>query len=41
VLSRVVRYISGQAEHHKRISFDDELRRLLKRHGIDFDPKYL
>jgi REP-associated tyrosine transposase len=30
-----VRYIKEQAEHHKRISFADELKRFLLVHGIE------
>jgi putative transposase len=30
-----VRYILGQAEHHKRTSFGDELRKILAIHGIE------
>ena len=37
----VVAYIDGQAEHHRQQSFQDELRALLKRHGIEFDEQYL
>lgn len=37
----VVTYIDGQEEHHKQLSFQDELRELLRRHGIEFDETYL
>jgi REP element-mobilizing transposase RayT len=40
-LDQVYRYIAQQEEHHKRVSFKDELRRLLREHGIDFDERYL
>jgi putative transposase len=33
-------YIRGQAEHHRRQSFEDEFRAILQRHGISFDEKY-
>jgi putative transposase len=29
-----VRYIQSQAEHHKRVSFTDELKKFLAVHGI-------
>jgi len=29
-----IRYIRNQAQHHARKSFDDELKMILKRHGI-------
>ena len=37
-------YIERQAEHHRRITFQDELRHLLARHGItvdEVDERYL
>jgi len=36
----IVNYIKNQQEHHKKESFEDELRRLLKEHGIEFEEKY-
>ncbi|HEY3128596.1 MAG TPA: transposase [Acidobacteriota bacterium] len=38
---RVRRYIRRQKEHHKTISFEDELIWLLQRHGVSFDLRYL
>ena len=40
-LEDVKRYIAGQEEHHRKISFQDEFRQLLKRYEIDFDEKYV
>ena len=37
----VMRYIENQAEHHRRMSFQDELRALFQRHGIEFDERYV
>jgi putative transposase len=37
----VVRYIENQAEHHKRISYQDEFLKLLRSHGVDFDARYV
>ena len=37
----VRRYIEGQEEHHRKMSFQDELRALFKRHGIEFDERYV
>jgi REP element-mobilizing transposase RayT len=37
----VVDYIKNQVEHHRRISFQDELRALFDRHGIEFDERYV
>ena len=41
VLPAVTRYIQNQEEHHKKISFEDEFLALLKKHGIEYDPKYV
>ena len=38
---RVRRYIGSQEEHHRRFSYQDELRLLLKKHGIAFDEQYV
>jgi len=38
---RVRRYIESQPEHHRKRAFIDELRMLLEKHGIQYDPKYL
>ena len=37
----VKRYIESQREHHKRVTFQDELRTLLRLHNVEFDEKYL
>jgi putative transposase len=37
----VIEYIRNQHEHHKKNGFQQELLELLRRHGIDFDPKYV
>jgi putative transposase len=37
----VVRYIQNQAAHHKKMNFDAEFLALLKKHGIEFDPKFV
>jgi REP element-mobilizing transposase RayT len=34
-------YIAGQEEHHRKVSFQDEFRRLLKRYEIAFDERYV
>ena len=38
---RVREYIQNQEEHHRVHSFQDELRTLLKKHGIPFDEEHL
>jgi len=37
----VIRYIDGQAEHHRTISFQEEFRRFLRKHGMDYDERYV
>jgi hypothetical protein len=37
----VKHYIASQAEHHRTVSFQDELRTFLRRHQIEFDERYL
>ncbi len=34
-------YIQSQEEHHRRVSFRDELVSLLERNGIPYDERYL
>ena len=40
-LPKVRSYIEGQAEHHRKLSFDEELMALLSRHGIEYDAARL
>jgi len=37
----VVRYIAGQQEHHRAVTFQEEYRRLLAKYGIEFDERYV
>jgi putative transposase len=37
----VIRYIQNQEAHHKKMDFDAEFLALLKKHGIEFDPKFV
>ena len=37
----VVAYIDSQREHHRKQSFQDEFLSLLKRHEVDYNPKYI
>ncbi|MFH1924079.1 MAG: transposase [Planctomycetota bacterium] len=36
-----IRYIKSQAEHHRCKSFQDEFLAFLKKHGIQYDERYL
>jgi putative transposase len=38
---RVRKYIGSQEEHHRRLSFQDEFRLLLRKHNITFDEQYV
>ena len=40
-IDAVVRYIQNQPAHHRKISFEDEFRSLLRKHGVDYDPKFV
>ncbi len=40
-LDPVRRYIQNQKEHHSRISWEEELKSLLEKAGIKYDPKYV
>jgi len=37
----VAKYIAAQQEHHNKMSFEDELIALLKKHAIEYDPQYV
>jgi putative transposase len=40
-LAGVVRYIHNQEEHHRKMTFEDEYLELLRRHSIEFDPRFV
>jgi len=37
----VIKYILNQKEHHKKISFKNELRAFLKKYKVEFNEEYL
>ncbi len=41
VVENVRKYILNQAEHHKRMTFQEEFIALLKRHRIPYDERYI
>jgi REP-associated tyrosine transposase len=41
MLATVTAYIRRQEEHHRKVSFIDELKQFLEKHGVKYDPKYL
>jgi REP element-mobilizing transposase RayT len=40
-VEQVEKYIREQEEHHRKYSFEQEFRILLKRHNVAFDERYL
>jgi putative transposase len=40
-LERVAEYVAKQEEHHRKLSFQDELRTMLRKHGVGWDERYL
>lgn len=37
----VIKYIANQKEHHKKVTFKEELLQFLKEYEIDYDERYL
>ena len=40
-LEQVKQYIVSQEEHHRKTTFQDEVRTLLRKHEIEFDERYV
>ncbi|MGD0655433.1 MAG: IS200/IS605 family transposase [Thermoguttaceae bacterium] len=40
-VDRTVAYIQAQAEHHRKLTFQEEFIRILKKHGIEYDERYI
>jgi len=40
-VEKVAEYIAQQETHHRAMSFQDEYRKLLESHGIEFDERYV
>jgi putative transposase len=40
-LDKLIQYIKGQEEHHRRVTFQAEFVALLKKHQIEYDERYL
>ena len=40
-LDAVVQYVTSQQEHHRTRTFQQKYRELLRRHGVDFDERYV
>jgi putative transposase len=37
----VIRYIQNQVEHHHKMTFQEEFISFLRKHGIEFDERYI
>ena len=40
-VAAVIKYIQNQESHHKKMTFDQEFTSLLKKHGVEFDTRYV
>ena len=40
-LYEVEAYIRKQEEHHRKITFEDEFRKFLQKHRVDWDEQYV
>jgi putative transposase len=40
-IDRVKEYFTNQSEHHRVRSYQDEFREMLRRHGIEWDERYV
>ena len=40
-VEQVEQYIANQEEHHRKVSFQEEFREFLKRHGVMYDERYV
>jgi putative transposase len=40
-MAAVMTYIQNQERHHRKMTFEEEFIAFLKKHGIEFDPKYV
>ena len=38
---RVISYIERQEEHHRKMTYQDEVRRFLRQHGLQPDERYM
>jgi putative transposase len=39
--NQTIAYINSQADHHRKHNFEEEFIAFLKRHNIDYDPRYV
>jgi REP element-mobilizing transposase RayT len=41
MVNTVSRYIASQEEHHRQVTFQDEFRKYCRRHGVDFEERFV
>ncbi|MBV6504267.1 MAG: hypothetical protein AKCLJLPJ_02383 [Fimbriimonadales bacterium] len=40
-VERIVRYVQRQEEHHRKVTFQEEFRKLCQEHGVTLDERYV
>jgi len=40
-IESVKKYIADQEAHHRKVTFEEEFRRFLKRHQVEYDERYV
>jgi len=40
-LEAVVAYIARQEEHHRKVTFEEEVVELLEKYGVEYDERYV
>jgi len=40
-VAAVIKYIDTQEAHHRKLTYEQEIIALLKKHGVQFDPKFV
>jgi len=40
-VEQVKRYLGNQEEHHRKVSFQEEVVAFLKKQGVEYDPRYV
>src|SRR5260370_21455542 len=41
MVNTVSRYIADQKEHHRQVTFQDKFRKFCRRHGVDYDERFV
>ncbi len=40
-LDKITQYVANQEEHHRKLTFQEEVLALLKRHEVEYDERYM